>query len=198
MTLVDQQLFATPKGRAAEDIAKLQERRRELLRRQRDALQARDSARAEHDRLDEQIKTTEARALALDEPAATKRDRTRLVKLADQAAEHDRTAAALGAAIATIEDEIRRRARSAYDELLDEAIVEHEQAREALTEALQSFAAAHARARAAYATAQAIAANAGLLHITARMRVVPNLEQITRDGGIAPLINPRDREVIAA
>jgi hypothetical protein len=198
VTLVDQRLFVDPRGKAAKELAKLHERRRELQRQQRDALQARDSARAEHDRLDEQIKTREARALALDQPAATKRDRTRLVQLADQAADHDRTAAALGAAITMVEHEIRRCAHTAYDELLDEAIADHEQAREEITEALQSLTAAQARARAAYASAQAIAANAGVMHLTARMRVVPNLEQIVRDGGIDPLINPRDRDVIAA
>lgn len=198
MTLVNQQLFAAPKGKAAKELAKLHERRRELQRQQRDALQARDSARAEHDRLDEQVKTTQARALALDQPAATKRDRTRLVQVADEAADHDRTAAALGAAITVIEDDIRRRAHTAYDELLDEAIANHDQARDEITEALQSVTAAQARARAAYASAQAIAANAGVMHLTARMRAVPNLEQIVRDGGIDPLLNPHDRDVIAA
>jgi len=198
VTLVNQQLFAAPKGKAAKELAKLHERRRELQRQQRDALQARDSARAEHDRLDEQVKTTQARALALDQPAATKRDRTRLVQVADEAADHDRTAAALGAAITVIEDDIRRRAHTAYDELLDEAIANHDQARDEITEALQSVTAAQARARAAYASAQAIAANAGVMHLTARMRAVPNLEQIVRDGGIDPLLNPHDRDVIAA
>jgi chromosome segregation ATPase len=196
MTLVDQQLFATPKGRPAKEIAKLHERRRELQRKQRDALQARDSARAEHDRLDEQIKTTRARALAL-QPANTKRDTTRLGQVADQAADHDRTVEALGAAIAAIEAEIRERAQAACDELLDEAVAEHEQAREQVTEALQSLAAAQGRARAAYTAAQAVAANAGVLHITARMRDVPNVERIVRGGGLEPLI-PHDRDRIAA
>jgi chromosome segregation ATPase len=172
VTLIDQRLFTTPKSRASKQIGKLHDRRRELQRQQRDALLARDSARAEHDQLDELVKTTEARALALDQPKDTKRDRTRLAQLADQAADHDRTAAALSDAITAIEEEIRRVAQTAYDELLDEAITDHEQAREQITEALRSLTAAHARARGAYATAQAIAANAGVLHITARMRVV--------------------------
>jgi uncharacterized coiled-coil DUF342 family protein len=196
--ITDQELFAAPKSKPAKHIASLRERRLALQRRLREALIARDTARAEHDRLDEQVKTTQARALAFDQPANTKRDTARLGQLADRAADHDRSAAALGDAITAIEDEIRRIAHTAYNELLDEAIGEHEQARQQITEALQSLAAAQARARAAYTTAQAIASNAGVLHITARMRVVPSLEQITRDGGIDPLINPHDRDVIAA
>jgi chromosome segregation ATPase len=198
VTLVDQPLFAAPKGKAAKELAKLHERRRELQRQQRDALQARDSARAEHDLLDQQVKATQARALALDQPADTKRDQTRLARLADQVGKHDHTATALAAAITTIEGEIRQRAQAAYDELLDEAVGEHEQARQQVTEVLQLLAEAHARARAAYTAAQAVASNAGVMHITARMRAVPNLEQIVRDGGIDPLIHPHDRDAIVA
>jgi polyhydroxyalkanoate synthesis regulator phasin len=195
--ITDQELFDAPTGKPAKQIASLHERRLALQRRLREALIARDTAHAEHDRLDEQVKTTQARALALDQPANTKRDTTRLGQVADQAADHDRTVEALGAAIAAIEAEIRERAQAACDELLDEAVAEHEQAREQVTEALQSLAAAQGRARAAYTAAQAVAANAGVLHITARMRDVPNVERIVRGGGLEPLI-PHDRDRIAA
>jgi hypothetical protein len=197
MSLIDQPLFAVPKSNAGKEIAKLHDRRRELQRQQREELQGRDRARAERDRLGEQVRSTEALALAHDKPANTRRDQTRLAKLAEEVAEHDHKATAQGAAIVAIETEVRQRASAGYDELLDEAIGEHEQARQRITEALQSLAAGQARACAAYAAAQAIASNAGVLHITARMRVVPKLEQITRDGGIDPLINSHDRDVVA-
>jgi hypothetical protein len=187
-----------PKGQAAKEIGRLHDRRRDLQRRQRKALQARDSARDERDRLDEEVKATEARALALDQTANTKRDRTRLVKLADQAAEHDRSVTALDAALAAIEGEIRTRARGAYDELLDEAVADHEQAREQIIEALQLLGAARARARGAYTAAQAVAANAGAMHVTASLHDIPSIEGIVGDGGLEPLIHPHDRDVIAA
>jgi len=88
-------------------------------------LTARDSARAQHERLDEQVKSAEALALAHDRPAKTGRDKTRLDKLADEVADRDNRATSLGAAIAAIEREIRQRASADYHELLEEAVAEH-------------------------------------------------------------------------
>jgi hypothetical protein len=195
VSLVDQPLFAVPKGRAAKDLDKLHKRRRELQHQQREALQAGDSARSQHERLDEQVRASEALSLAFDQPASTKRDRARLGRLATQAADSDHKAAALAAAIVAVEQEIRKRAQAGYDELVEEAVSDHEQARYQVSAALASLEAAQARARGAYIAAQAITANAGRTHI--RMRDVPNLEQLVRDGGLGPLINSTDLTVAA-
>jgi len=193
MSLVDQPLFAVPKGKAAKEVDRLHKRRRELLLRQREELQGRDRARAEHERLDEQVKTTEALALAHDKPADTKRDQARLAKLADEVADRDHRATTLAAAIATIEGEVRRVAQAAYPELLDEAIADYDQARYQIDAALASLDAAQSRARGAYAAAQSISANAGDMAVTRGLRDVPNVEQLVSDGGLGPLINDRDR-----
>jgi len=128
MSLVDTPLFSVPKSKATKEIARLHDRRRELQHQQRRALTARDSARAQHERLDEQVLSTEALALAHDRPAKTGRDKTRLAKLADEVADRDNRATSLGAAIVAIESEIRQRASADYHELLEEAIADHEQA----------------------------------------------------------------------
>jgi hypothetical protein len=156
MSLVDQPLFAVPKGKAAKEIANLHERRREMQHQQRQALIARDSARAQHERLDEQVRSTEALALAHDKPANSKRDQTRLGKLADEVADRDHRATALGAAIVAIDGEIRQRAQASYDELIEEAVSDDEQARCQIEAALASLEAAHARARGAFIAAHVV------------------------------------------
>jgi hypothetical protein len=196
MSLVDQELFPVPRSEAAVEVAKLHARRRELQQGQRQALTARDSARAQHERLSEQIRSTEALALAYDKQAKTGRDKTRLDKLADEVADRDARAVSLGAAIVAVDSEIRRVAGANYPELRDEAIADHEQARHQIDAQLAALAAAQARARAAYVTTQALASNAGDMAATRGLRDVPSVEQIVRDGGLGPLIPDHDRVVI--
>jgi hypothetical protein len=197
MSLVDQPLFAVPKGKAAKEIANLHERRRELQHQQRQALIARDSARAQHERLDEQVKSAEALALAHDRPAKTGRDKTRLDKLADEVADRDHRATSLGAAIAAVEGEIRKRASADYLELIDETVGDYEQARYQISAALASLEAAQARARGAYVSVQSLAANAGDTQVTRSLRDTPSVEDIVRDGGLASLLPDHDHAIAA-
>jgi hypothetical protein len=168
-----------------------------LQHQQRQALTARDSARAQHERLDEQVKSAEALALAHDRPAKTKRDQTRLAKLADEVADRDNRATSLGAAIVAIEQEIRQRASADYHELLEEAIADHEQARYQVSGQLASLDAAQARARGAYVAVQSLASNAGDMQVTRSLRDTPSAQDIVRDGGLAPLIPDPDRATAA-
>jgi predicted nucleic acid-binding Zn-ribbon protein len=118
--ITDQELFAAPKSRAAGHIAELRDRRVALQRRVREALIARDSARHEHTKLDEHIRATEARGLALGRAVSTKTDRARLAKLTAEIEDHDRTQTAVSAAIDAIDNQIRQFACESYAGLLGE------------------------------------------------------------------------------
>jgi hypothetical protein len=194
--IIDQPLFPVPRSKAAKEIAKLHDRRRELQHQERQALIARDSARAQHERLDEQVRSAEALALAHDKPASTKRDVARLGQLAHEVSDRDHRSTALGAAIVAIEGEIRKCAQANHDELMAKVMTDYDQARYQIDAALASLEAARARARGAYVAAQSLAANAGDMHVTRGLRdVPPTIEDIVRDGGLASLLPDHDHAI---
>jgi hypothetical protein len=194
---IHQQLFTAPRSKPARQLAELHARRRELQRQARDTELAVDQAQRDHDHLTDHIRQAEAHALAHAEPADTKSDRARLGKLERDLDKQRSHAAALDLAIDALADEQAELARDNYDELLGEAIDNHNAAVERAATAIADLDAAQAQARAAFAAAQSIHANAGHPERTAYLRAVPGIDTIVRDGGLAPLVDQRDHAAAA-
>ena len=191
-------LFADPRSKPAQRLHELAARRRELVTRERDALTALQTARAEHTRLERVIADDEAKALAHNEsPAVPKAAQGKVDRLAQQVAEHTHTSDLLSRAILTIDEEAREVTRVNVDELLNEAIGLHDHARERITELATELRAQQAALTEAYASAQRILATAGRNQLTARLRVTPTVEQLVREGSAPPLIHEDDRAIAA-
>jgi chromosome segregation ATPase len=184
-------LFTNPQSEPARTLADLNARRRDLTAQQRDELTRLDAARAEHTRLATDLEDREARALALGhETPNAKADRAKLGKLERQIDEHTETTSRLARAITALNEEIKRTTITHSDELLDEAVAVHDQARDRITELVAELHAQQAELRIAYIAAQRILAAAGRNHV--RLRDTPSLETLVREGEAPALFHPHD------
>jgi chromosome segregation ATPase len=191
--ITDTDLFAQPKSKPARRLAELRDRRRELQAQQRQAVLDLERTDREHSHITDQIQQAEARALAHGEPDTTKADKAELAKITKRLEQTAAHADALDRAVATLADEMVEVARYNYDELLGEAVDNHAAAADRAAAAIDALHAAHAEARAAFTAAQAVHLAAGHAERTAHLRATPNVEQIVKDGGLAPLVDDRDR-----
>jgi chromosome segregation ATPase len=185
-------LFPSPICGPAHQLAKLGARRRELLARERDELTALEAAQAEHDRLQHVIEDDEAKATALGtEPVVNKGASGKLTKLARGVEEHTAAADRFGRAVVQLDDEIRRVTMDNCNELVNEAIDQHDHARQRITDLVAELKQQQAALRSAYVACQSVLSTSGHAAQTARMAVPPSLEMLVREGGAPPLMDDR-------
>ena len=103
----------------------------------------------------------------------------------------------LGRAVLALDGHAREIVRVHADELVAEAIAQHDAARARITELCADLDSQQSALRHSYVAVQSIMATAGRNAETSRMRVPPAIETLVREGGAPALLHPDDR-VLAA
>ena len=103
----------------------------------------------------------------------------------------------LGRAVLALDGHAREIVRVHADELVAEAIAQHDAARARITELCADLDSQQSALRHSYVAVQSIMATAGRNAETARMRIPPALETLVRERGAPALLHPDDR-VLAA